>query len=496
MSAPPQVSERKFEALVSGVRDYAIFMLDAEGRVQTWNLGARAIKGYAPDEIIGRSIETFYTEKDRIAGHPQRLLQRAVDEGRVEDFGWRVRKDGTRFFADVVITALRDEAGNLTGFAKVTRDLTEKRAEEERRYEQEQRFRMIVESVRDYAIFMLDPQGYVATWNPGAARIKGYTPEDIIGHHFSVFYPEPRRSNGDPEVELRTALAEGRFEEEGWRVRKDGTTFWASVVLTPVFASEGKHVGFVKVTRDLTDRLQADAERAKLVHAQEAIRLRDEFLSVASHELRTPLMALQLQIESARKLHVPEGKLKSKLERADRSAKRLSELVEALLDVTRLASGRVEIHRKQGDLAVVIDEVVERMQESAARAGCTLTANVERGLDGTWDDLRMGQVLSNLLGNAFKYAANTAVEVELRRAGDVAHLVVRDQGPGIAVQDRERVFARFERAADTRNYGGLGLGLYVAHQIVEAHGGRISAGSAPGGGAQIAIELPLAGAAS
>jgi PAS domain S-box-containing protein len=489
--------ERKFEALVSAVRDYAIFMLDANGRVQTWNLGARLIKGYAPEEIIGRHIETFYTESDRVAGHPQKLLARAREDGRVEDFGWRVRKDGTRFYADVVITALRDEAGTLIGYAKVTRDLTQKRIEDERRYEQEQRFRLIVDSVRDYAIFMLDATGHVTTWNPGAERIKQYRAEEIIGRHFSVFYPEELRSTGYPDAELHTALTQGKFEEEGWRISKDGTRFWASVVLTPVYASGGRHAGFVKVTRDLAERREADLERARLLQAEEAIRLRDQFLSIASHELRTPLMALQLQLESAtRQFGAQDKKLAGKLERAERSVQRLSELVNALLDVTRIASGRVELHPTDADLGVIVGEVVDRMQEAAASSGCTLTSNVETGCIGKWDTLRMQQVVSNLLGNAFKYAQGAPVEVALRRSGDRVVLTVRDQGPGIAAADRERIFERFERAVDPRHFGGLGLGLYITHEIVIGHGGTIRVEDAESGGARFVIELPVKGLAS
>jgi PAS domain S-box-containing protein len=494
-SPSPAISqEKKLELLIGSVRDYAIFMLDEYGRVQTWNLGARTIKGYLPEEIIGHSIDRFYTEEDRLAGLPAKLLKLARDEGRVENEGWRVRKDGTRFFADVIITALRDEHGALVGYAKVTRDLTEKRRAEELRFESEQRFRFLVDSVRDYAIFMLDPRGNVATWNPGAARIKGYRADEIVGSHFSRFYPPEALAAGAPERELAVALSEGKFEEEGWRLRSDGTRFWASVVITPVISADAEHIGFVKVTRDLTERREADLERLRLAQAQEAIRLRDDFLSIASHELRTPLMAVQLQIESLQRMYSgTDDKLGSKLDRADRGVRRLSDLVDALLDVTRISSGKLTVHATQVDLAAVIDEVLDRMHEAVVQSGCKLTARIERGIVGNWDPLRMGQVVTNLLSNAIKYAAGSDVEVVLRRDGDLAKLVVSDTGPGIPPKDLERVFGRFERAADSRHHGGLGLGLYVAREIVVAHGGAIHATNREPSGALFEIDLPVRG---
>jgi PAS domain S-box-containing protein len=494
-SLPPPISqEKKLELLIGSVRDYAIFMLDEGGCVRTWNLGARVIKGYAPEEIIGHSIDRFYTEEDRAAGLPAKLLKLAREDGRVENEGWRVRKDGTRFFADVIITALRDEAGRLVGYGKVTRDLTEKRRAEEQRFESEQRFRFLVDSVRDYAIFMLDPRGNVATWNPGAARIKGYRTDEIVGSHFSRFYPSEAIAAGAPDRELEIALGVGKFEEEGWRLRRDGTRFWASIVITPIFSAEAEHIGFVKVTRDLTERREAEAERIRLAQAQEAIRLRDEFLSIASHELRTPLMAVQLQIESLERLYAgTDDRLASKLGRADRGIRRLSDLVDALLDVTRISSGNLSLHPVQTDLAVVIDEVIDRMHEAVEQSGCKLATRIERGIIGNWDSLRMGQVVTNLLSNALKYATGSDVEVVLRRDGDLAKLHVCDTGPGISDEDLGRVFGRFERAADSRHHGGLGLGLYVAREIVEAHGGTIRAANRERSGALFSVELPVRG---
>jgi PAS domain S-box-containing protein len=269
--------------LVESVVDYAIFMLDADGRVATWNVGAERIKGYRADEVVGEHFSRFFTSEDVAAGKPERELVAAAEHGRSAHEGWRVRKDGTRFWASVVITALRDERGLLRGYGKVTRDLTERRIVEEELRAAEQRFHHLVDAVTDYAIFLLDPDGSVSTWNAGAERIKGYTADEIIGRHFSVFYTEHDRAAGRPQQILEAVLREGRFEDEGWRVRKDGSRFWADVILTPLKDDHGKVVGFAKVTRDLTARRAAEEnerqllrERAERAAAEESERrLRD-----------------------------------------------------------------------------------------------------------------------------------------------------------------------------------------------------------------------------
>jgi PAS domain S-box-containing protein len=259
-SGAVSVPEGLYRLLVESVRDYAIFALDPAGHVLTWSAGAAGLKGYARTEIIGCHFSTFYPPEDATAGKPERELEEAARTGRLEDEGWRVRKDGTRFWASVVVTALRDEMGALVGFAKVTRDITERRRDEQALRESEERFRLLVESVRDYAIFMLDPEGNVATWNAGAERIKGYRAEEIIGRHFSAFYPEEKVATRFPQYELEVAAREGRFEDEGWRVRKDGTRFWANVVITALRDPAQQLVGFAKVTRDLTQRRAAEEQ--------------------------------------------------------------------------------------------------------------------------------------------------------------------------------------------------------------------------------------------
>ncbi len=319
------------ELLVARVTEYAIFALDPRGHILTWNSGAERLKGYTTEEILGQHFSVLYPQDDIAAGKPACLLELAATMGHIEDDGWRIRKDGSRFWANVVITALRDDEGNLVGFAKVTRDLTQQREATESVRRSEERFRLLVQSVQVYAIFMLDPTGHIATWNEGAQRIKGYTAAEIIGKHFSVFYPEADVANGKPARELVIATETGEYKEEGWRVRKDGSLFWARVVITAVRDARNTLTGFAKVTRDLTEqqaaveRMLADARRiaeegaaraaaearsedlraladrlrasateleTRSAQAEAASRAKGELLAAMSHELRTPLNAI------------------------------------------------------------------------------------------------------------------------------------------------------------------------------------------------------------
>jgi PAS domain S-box-containing protein len=483
--------ERRFELLVASVKEYAIFLLDTSGHIATWNAGAQFIKGYLPEEIVGKHISIFYTPEDRAAGRPQALLDAARQQGRVEDEGWRVRKDGSRFWADVVITAIVAE-GLFRGFIKVTRDLTARRQAEEELRQSEAKLRLMVASIRDYALYMIDPAGRVATWNPGAQRIKGYREEEILGQPISRFFTPEDVARHRPTRELEIASREGRFEEEGWRVRKDGTRFWATVVLTPIRDGADRLLGFVKITRDLTDRRKIEEERLRLVQAREAIRLRDEFLSIASHELKTPLAALLLLLRNLRERTANTDEYLAKgFERAMRIGARLSQLVDALLDVSRIATGQLSLNLEPFDLCDSAREVTDRMRESAAAAQCQLSLDAPRPVEGRWDRLRIEQVLMNLISNSIKYAAGRPIRVSVARDGQTALLKVSDSGPGISEPQLPRIFERFERAASARHYGGMGLGLYVARQIAEAHGGSIDASNLEGGGACFTVRLPV-----
>jgi PAS domain S-box-containing protein len=356
----------------------------------------------------------------------------------------------------------------------------------------EARFRLLVEAVKDYAIFMLDPSGRVMTWNAGAQRIKGYEARDIIGRHFSQFYEEDEIRAGKCERELEGATRDGRFEDEGWRVRKDGTRFWANVVITALRGENGELVGFAKVTRDLTDRRRLEQEQISLARAEEAIRLRDEFLSLAAHELKTPLTVLQLQLDTLHERVDDAGqRMSTKLQRAAQSSERLANLIESLLDVSRIATGRFALAIDEFDFADSVLRVVDGLRPSADRARCELLVDSVGPIVGAWDRLRLEQAMTNLLANAIKYGAGKPVRVAIRQHGAEVVLDVRDHGPGIPEPDLARIFERFERATSIRNYGGLGLGLYMIRAIVDAHGGTVTAENARDGGACFRVTLPL-----
>ncbi|HEY6036058.1 MAG TPA: PAS domain S-box protein [Kofleriaceae bacterium] len=479
------------QTVIDAVRD-PVVVLDTTGKIAMWNRCTEVLHGYAGAELRGKPVQMLYPVDDPAVPPIDALLAEARARGSGEAERWQLRKDGSRFATHVTIRFAAPEEGSPEHYVTVSRDLTERRRASDHRFQEDTKFRALVESARDYAIFMLDTTGHVASWNEGAERIKGYTARDIIGQHFSKFYSVEESRSGKCERELEIALAEGRFEEEGWRLRKDGTQFWANVVIAPLRDDQGHHIGFSKITRDLTERRAAELDRLSLARAQEALRLRDEFLSVASHELRTPLVALQLQLESLDLQHAAlEPKLVAKISRARRNAIRLADLISTLLDVSRIAEGRLTLSVRRVDMGELVREVVDRLEESAALAKNVVVVSGETQLFAFCDPLRMGQVVSNLLANVFKYAAGTPVEVHLERRDSTAVLTVEDRGPGIPEDQLERIFDRFERAASVRNYPGMGLGLYVAKEIVIAHGGSIRAHNREGGGTTVEIRLPI-----
>jgi len=301
-------SEEQYRLMVETVRDYAIFMLDATGHIITWNEGARLTKGYSKNEIIGKHFSIFYTSKDLDDKKPERELKIAVATGKYEEEGWRVKKNGSVFWANVVITPLFNEVNKLLGFLKVTRDVTERKEKEEDLRQSEERYRSLVEQVTDYGIFMMDERGRIISWNEGAKKIKGYTESEIIGKYFSIFYPEEDILNNKPAYELKVALKEGKYEEEGWRLRKDGSLFWANIVITAVYNNNGVHVGFSKVTRDLTERKQNEkalresyerfrilADELKVTNAElsYANHELEQFTSIVSHDLQEPIRTIK-----------------------------------------------------------------------------------------------------------------------------------------------------------------------------------------------------------
>jgi PAS domain S-box-containing protein len=507
-----QQREDRFKLLVECVRDYAIFMLDPEGHVLTWNAGAQRFKGYKADEIIGQHFSRFYPAEALASGLPDYELRVASKTGVFEDEGWRVRKDGSLFWANVVITAMRNTDGELIGFAKVTRDLTQRRSHEEELRRSEERFRLLVEGVAEYAIFMLDPNGRVATWNSGAERIKGYTASEIIGQHFSVFYPDEARESRWPEHELQVAAEKGSFNDIGWRLRKDGTTFWANVTITALRDDNGKLLGYAKLTRDMTEakRVEAiesahqqreellDAERSARMTAQRATRLKDEFLATLSHELRTPLSAILGWTQVLLRGATPKGPEEQKraVEVIDRNARAQVQLIDDLLDLSRIMTGKLRLDLHQVAFSSVVEAAVDSAKPAAEAKGIRLKAIMGAGQDiVSADSTRLQQVVWNLLTNAIKFTPKGGqVQVLLQRVNSHLELSVSDTGIGIPPNYLPHVFDRFSQkdTSTTRAFGGLGLGLAICKQLVELHGGVITAVSeGEGKGATFSVHLPL-----
>jgi PAS domain S-box-containing protein len=507
-----QRNEESYRLLVDSVRDYAIFMLDPEGRVLTWNTGAERIKGYREDEIVGSHFSRFYPPEALARRLPEHELEMAERDGAFEDEGWRVRKDGSLFWANVIISAMRGDSGRLVGFAKVMRDLTQRRNHEEALRRSEERFRLLVEGVADYAIFMLDVNGRVATWNEGAQRIKGYAADEILGQHFSAFYPAEVRDSGWPEYELQQARETGRFMDAGWRLRKDGSRFWAQVTLTALRDESGQLVGFAKLTRDMTDsmRIEAmelasreheeilDAERNARIAAQRATRMKDEFLATLSHELRTPLTSILGWTQVL--LRAKPGDERINLQRAieviDRNARAQVQLIDDLLDLNRIMNGKLRLDLQQVDIAGIIQAAVESVAPSASAKGVELQSLLDAGhamVNG--DSGRLQQVVWNLLNNAIKFTpAGGRVQVLLQRVDSRVAFSVSDTGIGIPANFLPQVFDRFTQqdGSTSRAHGGLGLGLAICRQLIELHGGSIRAESAgEGQGASFFVSLPL-----
>jgi PAS domain S-box-containing protein len=360
-------------------------------------------------------------------------------------------------------------------------------------HQSEERFRLLVESVRDYAIFMLDPGGHVVSWNAGAERIKGYAAAEIIGRHFSVFYPPEAVAADRPQRSLAAARQNGHAEDEGWRLRRDGSRFWANVVITALWSEQGELRGFAKVTRDLTERRQKEeAQRVAQLH-EEASRLKDDFLAVLSHELRTPLNVIVGEAWRLRHGQLTEDQACRAWDALDRNIRLQARIIDDLLDISRIISGKIALERQRLDLKPLIDVMVDQLRLAAPDL---IVGQETQSATVVADSARLQQVIGNLLSNAAKFTPSGGrIDVRLGSRGDDAVLCVEDSGVGIPARFLPHVFDRFSQAdASTRRaHGGLGLGLAIVRQLVELHGGTIVAASdGEGRGASFTLTLPIA----
>jgi PAS domain S-box-containing protein len=491
-------SEESFKLLVQSIVDYAIYMLDTEGHVTSWNAGAERIKGFAADEIVGKHFSTFYAEEDRKAGVPQRALETARREGKYEAEGWRIRKDGTRFWASVVIDAIKNENGKLVGFAKITRDMTEKRASQQALLEAERRFRILVQGVTDYAIYMLDPDGQVTNWNAGAQRIKGYRPEEIIGEHFSRFYTPEDLDVGVPFKALETARRSGRYEAEGWRMRKDGSRFWASVVIDAIRNDGGELIGFAKVTRDMTDKREAqirlEESREQLFRAQKMEAL-GQLTGGLAHDFNNLLTAILGASDLALRNLTDQDKLKRMLDGIRNSAQRGAGLTKQLLAFARAQPLEIKSFNLKSFLAdattllrpslrsdiEVIIETSDQLWNIESDAGALELALLNLAFNAR-DAMKDGGTLRISATNQVLEGAPDGLH------GEHVALRVSDTGIGMARDVTERVFEPF---FTTKSFGeGTGLGLSQVFGFAKQIGGAITVESELGKGAVFTLYLP------
>jgi PAS domain S-box-containing protein len=491
----------RFQILVEAVKDYAIYLLDRDGHVVSWNAGAHRFKGYTADEIIGSHFSVFYTEEDRAGGLPARALRTAVEEGKFEGEGWRVRKDGTRFWTSVVIDPVLDSSGEVIGFAKVTRDISEKKENQRALFESEQRFRMLVQGVRDYAIYMLDPNGLVTEWNSGAEAIKGFKADDIIGQHFSRFYTEEDRARGEPERALATALREGKYETEALRVHKDGSTFWANVLIDPIHDDDGTLLGFAKITRDITERRRAQEE---VERAREALSQAQKMEAVGrltggvAHDFNNLLTIIRSSIDL--------------LKRPDVSEERRERYLDAIADTTNraaLLTGQLLAFARRQPLRPEIFDVATRMRGLEQIIATSLGSPIKLSIDlpdaiasVEADPNQFDTAVLNIVINARDAMPEggsltiAAVETDAlpallasdKPASGYVAVTIRDTGIGMNHETMAQIFEPFFTTKEVNK--GTGLGLSQVYGFVKQSGGEIEVSSRPGEGTAFTLYLP------
>jgi len=490
MTNNPEFSQQRLFNMFHEIEDYAIVLLDEKGNIENWNKGAEKIKGYTADEILGSNFEVFYTPEDRAAKLPSRLINEAATHSKVIHEGWRVRKDGSRFWANILITAIHDERGNVIGFTKILRDRTATKLSEDQLQVYEDRHIKMILEITDYAIILLDLDGNIENWNKGAEKIKGYSPEEIIGKSFRIFYSAEDQASKLPESLIELATNEGRAQAEGWRFRKDGSRFWGLITITALHDSAGNTIGFSKVTRDLTDKLIA--EQAQLQHIAELDRKNKEleqFTYIASHDLQEPLRTISsfnalFKETYGSQLDQNAGMF---LEIIDQAASRMTNLIHGLLDYSRIGIKKtiVDINCNQilADIEIDFFQLIEE-------TGTTITYTdlpVIRGYE-----TEIIQLFQNIISNAIKYRSKLRkpiIEVTCQEDEDEWTIKVSDNGIGMEPKYIHKIFLIFQRLHNRDEYQGNGIGLANCKKICELHKGDIWVESIPAAGSQFYFSI-------
>ena len=505
-------AERYFK-MIAEVQDYAIILMDENGIILNWNKGAEKIKGYTSKEIIGKNFRIFYRPADQQNGLPEHLLSVAKNTGRASYEGWRVKKDGSTFWGHVVITALHNEKNEIIGYSKVTRDLTERKAAEESLKEyaaqllekneelrrSEQYFHKMIEEVIDYAIILLDTEGNIQNWNSGAEKIKGYSAAEILGRNFRIFYQQHDIENGLPDRLLNDAFKNGRAFHEGWRVKKDGTRFWGNIVITALHNDKNEVIGYSKVTRDLTDKKNAEDEMIRYTKLLEQKNNELEQLAyVASHDIKEPLRKIVafgdlLQHRYSAGL---EDKAREYVIRMQKASHRMMDLIENLLEFSRIDS--ITDISNSVDLNIVVDEVLHDMEEVILNKKAKIKKGNLPEIYG--HGIQMRQLFQNLISNALKF--NTQPEPKVDISFEILpgmkeptrmmnRIYIKDNGIGFSQEYQTKIFEVFQRLHGQAEYPGTGMGLSICKKIVENHNGNITVESVEGNGSTFIVELPL-----
>ncbi len=494
--------EDLYQKMIEEIQDYAIILLDNNGIILNWNIGAEKIKFYNEKEIIGKHFSLFYLQSDLDNGLPLKLITQARETGRAQQEGWRKRKDGSPFWGSITITALHDDNRNVIGFCKVTRDLTDKKISEDNLRMSEERYHQMIAEVQDYAIILLNEEGIIQNWNAGAENIKGYKSSEVIGEKFEIFYTDEDRKNNLPNRLLNEAKEKGKAIHEGWRVRKNGAKFWGTIVIT---ALHNKVIGFSKVTRDLTQQKESEEKLAAYTSELEIQNSElEQFAYVASHDLQEPLRKIQTFTELIQDNFNDKDFVKTYFDKLDASAARMAELVKSLLNYSRLTKEKE--HKTSVNLNEILKETKEDFELLISEKKATIESNNLPVVTG--NHIQLGQLFSNLISNSLKFSTpNPVIKIiasivhksqitdapKSLKNSEYLQIIFEDNGIGFDAQYSKLIFSLFQRLHGKQTYAGTGIGLALCKKIVENHDGFITAYGELGKGATFIVYLPLNG---